>query len=114
MKWFNDNSMKANPGKYHLLLSDSDSSKITIGNKTISSSKCEKLLGNKIDNNLNFKEYIESLCKKTSQKISAFSRLTSSMNFEERRLIMNSFVICHFPYCPVVWMFSQPKTKCLR
>ena len=34
LKWFNDNSMKANPGKYHLLLSGSDSSKITIGNKT--------------------------------------------------------------------------------
>ena len=36
----------------------SDSSKITIGNKTISSSKCEKLLGITIDNNLNFKEHI--------------------------------------------------------
>ena len=33
LKWFNDNSMKANPGKYHLLLSGSDSSKITIGKK---------------------------------------------------------------------------------
>ena len=109
LKWFNDNSMKANPGKYHLLLSGSDSSKITIGNKTISSSKCEKLLGIKIDNNLNFKEHIESLCKKASQKINALSRLASSMNFEQRRLIMNSFVICHFSYCPVVWMFHSRK-----
>ena len=33
LKWFHDNSMKANPGKYHLLLSGSDSSKITIGKK---------------------------------------------------------------------------------
>ena len=60
--------MKANPGKYHLLLSSNDSNKITIGNKTISSSKCEKLLGITIDNNLDFKECIESLCKKASQK----------------------------------------------
>ena len=52
--------MKTNPGKYHLHLSGSDSSKITIGNKIISCSKCEKLLGIKIDNNLNFKEHIES------------------------------------------------------
>ena len=101
--------MKANPGKYYLLLSGSDSSKITIRNKTISSSKCEKLLGIKINNNLNFKEHIESLCKKASQNINALSRLASSMNFEQRRLIMNSFVICHFSYCPVVWMFHSRK-----
>ena len=102
LKWFNNNCMKANPGKFHLLLSGSDSSKITIGNKTVSSSKCEKPFGIKIDNNLNFKEYIESSCKKATQKINALSRLASSMNFEQRRLIMNSFVICHFSYCPVV------------
>ena len=101
--------MKANPCKYHLLLSGNDSSKITVGNETISSSKCEKLLGIKIDSHLNFKEHIESLCKKASQKINVLSRLASSMNFEQRRLIMNSFVICHFSYCPVVWMFHSRK-----
>ena len=101
--------MKANPGKYHLLLSGSDSSNITIGNKTIFSSKCEKLLGIKVDNNLKFKEHIKSLCKKASQKFNALSRLASSMNFEQRSLIMNSFAICHFSYCPVVWMFHSRK-----
>ena len=60
--------MKANPGKYHLLLSGNYSSKITIWNETISSIKCEKLLGIKIDNNLNFKEHIESLCKRQQIK----------------------------------------------
>ena len=53
LNWFNNNNMKANH----------DSSKV------ISSTKCGKLLGIKIDNNLNFKEQIESLCKKSSQKI---------------------------------------------
>ena len=61
LNWFKDYSMKANPGKYHLLLSGNDSSKISNGNETISSSKCEKLLGIKIDSHLNFKEHIESL-----------------------------------------------------
>ena len=53
--------MKANPGKYHLLLSVSDYSKIAIGNKIISSSKCKKLFEIIIGNNLNFKEHIEFL-----------------------------------------------------
>ena len=55
--------MKANPCKYHLFLSGNDSSKITAGNETISSSKCKKLLGIKIDSHLNVKEHIKSLCK---------------------------------------------------
>ena len=100
--------MKVNPGKYHFLLSGSDSSKITIGNKTISSCKLEKLLGIKIDNNLNFKEIL-NLCKKASQKINALSRLASSMNFGQRRLKMNSFVVYHFSYCLVVWIFHSCK-----
>ena len=29
--------------------------------------------------------------------------------FEQRRPMMNSFIICHFLYCPVVWMFHRPK-----
>ena len=62
-----------------------------------------------IDNNLNFKEHIESLCKETSKKINALSRLASSMNFKQRTLIMNSFIICNFSYCPVVWMFHSQK-----
>ena len=88
--------MKANPGKHHLLLSDNNSIKITIENKIISNCKFENPLGIKIDNNLNLKEDIESLCKTASQKIRALSRLASSMNFEQRRSEMNSFVICNF------------------
>ena len=60
--------MKVNPGKYHLLLSGNNSSKIAVGNETISSSKCEKLLGMKIDSSLNFREHIESLCIKKQIK----------------------------------------------
>ena len=101
--------MKVNLGKHHPLLSGNDSSKITVKNETTSSSKCEKPLGIKIDSHLNFKEHIEDLCKKASQKINALSRLASSMNFEQRRLIMNAFVICHFSYCLVLWMFHSRK-----
>ena len=49
------------------------------------------------------------MCKKAGQKINALSRLASSMNFKQRRLINNSFVICHFSYCPVAWMFYSWK-----
>ena len=88
--------MKANPGKYHLLLTGNDSSKITVGNKTISSSKCKKLLETKIDSHLTLKNIMNLSVKKQVKKINALPRFASSMNFEQRRLVMNYFVIFHF------------------
>ena len=49
-KWSSDNQMKANPSKCHLLISFRSQSELKIGNVTIKSSICEKLLGIKIDN----------------------------------------------------------------
>ena len=44
---------------------------------------------------MDFKEHIESY-KKANQKITW-----------AEGIIMNSFVISHFSYCPVVWMFHM-------
>ena len=41
--WFEDNQMKANPGKYHLLTSSSDKVSICVDNYNIKSSKWKKL-----------------------------------------------------------------------
>ena len=110
VKWFKDNKMKANPGKYHLLVNNTtESHQIKIGDETITRSKCEKLLGVKIDQELNFNEHMTLLCKKASQKLNALSRLASSMTFDQRRLIMNSFITSNFSYCPIVWMFHSRK-----
>ena len=29
------------------------------------------------------------------------------MRFEQRKCIINSFIISHFSYCPLVWMFHS-------
>ena len=50
LQWFKDNRIMANPGKYHFLINNpKESFQIKIGNKTVSNSKYEKLLGVKID-----------------------------------------------------------------
>ena len=105
VKWFKDNKMKANPDKYHLLVNyTTESHQIKICDETITSTKCEKLLAVKIDPTGS-----NSLCKKASQKLNALSRLASSMTFDQRRLIMNSFIRSYFSYCPIVWMFHSRK-----
>ena len=110
LQWFKDNRMKANSDKYHLLINNTkESFQIKIGNEAVSNSKYEKLLGVKIDHELNFNEHISSLCKKASQTLNALSQIASCMIFDQRRLILNSFITSHFSYCPIVWMFHSRK-----
>ena len=79
--------MKANPDKNHLLINNTKKSfQIKIDNDTVSSSKYEKLLGVKVDHELNFREHVSSLCKKASQELNALSRIVSCMKFDQRRL----------------------------
>ena len=55
MKWFQDNYLKMNEDKCHLLITNQNDSciSVNIGNETISNRNSEKLLGITIDN-LNF------------------------------------------------------------
>ena len=71
----------------------------TIGNR-----QCEKLLGVKIDVNLNFNEHISDLCKKASRKISALARIAPFMSIEKRKVVTNWFLTTQFSYCPLVWV----------
>ena len=49
------------------------------------------------------------MSKKAGQKLNALSRIASCMTFDQRRLILNSFITSDSPYCPIVWMFHSRK-----
>ena len=111
-KWFKDHYMKASPGKYHLLFSATEETNtLNIEDVCINTSKCEKLLGVNIDSNLNFETHVQSLRKKASQKLNALLRVTWSLNFNQRKLLLNAFITSHFSYAPVVWMFHSRKSN---
>ena len=63
-KWFNDNLMRINADKCHMLVSTNNTVKIKIGNFDISNSKIEKLLGVKFEHKLSFDDHISELCQK--------------------------------------------------
>ena len=89
-KWFKDSYMKANPEKYHLLLSATEET-----------------------NTLNIEDVcinVHSLCKKASQKLNALLRVAWSLNFYQRKLLLNAFITSNFSYAPVVWMFHSRKS----
>ena len=109
LEWVGNNALKANPDKFHLLLSNTDFEQVSlkIDQYDISNSNFEKLLGVTIDKQLNFNEHVSGLCKKASQKLHALARISSFMNTSKRRIIMNAFITSHFGYCPLVWMFHS-------
>ena len=108
LKWVSDNALKANPGKFHLLLNSNDFEIfIDIDNHRLYNSPHEKLLGMYIDNKLTFDEHVTRLCNKASQKLHALARVSSYMTIEQRRKIMNAYINSQFGYCPLVWVFHS-------
>ena len=105
IEWYENNYLRPNPDKWHLILSEpGDSMKIMIGNEIISNSAYEKLLGVTFDNKLTFNIHINKLCKKAGQKLHALARISRFMSIDQRKLIMNAFISSHFNYCPLIWM----------
>ena len=102
--WFKNNRLKNNVDKCHVLVSTNKPVGIKVGDYTIDNSECEKLLGVKIDVNLNFNDHISDLCKKTSRKVSTLARATPFMGLSNRKLLMKAFFTSQFSYCQLSWM----------
>ena len=71
------------------------------GNKTV------KLLGIKIDNQLNINDHVSSIYKKASLKLHALARISKFMSKEKLRVLMKAFVESQFGYCPLIWMYHS-------
>ena len=82
---------------------------VNVGTTQITNSKCEKLLGIKIDSNLNFEDHIGSICKKGGVKSNALTRIANHTPFQKRKVLMNAFFTSQFSYCPLTWMFHSRK-----
>ena len=106
-KWFMNNKLKDNAGKFHLFLSPYEDPMITVENYVIKSSGGEEFLGVTVDSNLNFKEHILSLCKKANRKHNALSRVSKDMTLNKRHILMNSFIISQLNYYPMIWMMHN-------
>ena len=73
--WINNNFMKANSDKGHILFSCSEPSTALIGGSSIDSNTKEILLGITIDRDLKLDKHVNNLCKKVCQKLNALVRL---------------------------------------
>ena len=79
---------------------------LNVNGKIITCSNEVKLLGITIDNQLNFKKYIEELCKKASYKLHALRRIRGYLTVEKARVLANAFINSQFNYAPLIRMFA--------
>ena len=110
-EWFENNLLKSNAYKCHLLVSSSDAVNLRVREYDIKNSECEKLLGVKFDNKLTFEKHITDICRKASRKIYALARIAPYMDLPKRRMVMNAFFNSQFNYCPLIWMCHNRTTN---
>ena len=63
-----------------------------------------------IDDQLRFNLHISNICKSASKQLNALVRLKSFLGFEGRNVLINSFILSNFNYCPFVWSISSGKS----
>ena len=99
-KWFYENHMVLNPGKYHYLVQGkrSNSDTINLNGTKLASSSYEKQLGILIDRDLSFGKHITPLCRKAGQKLNALAQISNYFTHDQNRLLLNSIIKSQFIY----------------
>ena len=90
--WFNNNFMKANSDKSHLIMSCKEATTAMIYGLFIDSSIKEVLLEIIIHHKLKFDDQGNYLCKKPSQKFDALACMAPFMNVSKKRITVKSFI----------------------
>ena len=100
-----------NPSKFQPLVvgkNDSNINQFQQNNEPkINVSNEVTLHGIDIDKQLKFDSHIDKICKKATMHLNAIKKLIRFMGSKERESIVNSFILCHFNYCPLIWSFCS-------
>ena len=99
------NYIKENPKKSHFLLTPNEGINLHLDDLIVKNGKPVKLLGINIDNFLTFNKHVSKICKKASQKLHPIARVSSYLNKNKLRIIMNAFFLSQSGYFPLVWIF---------
>ena len=113
--WFKYNNMIVNPEKFQALLISKSKREnlpraLSLENKTVNVLDSVKLLGITIDDSLSFNQHISTFCRSAANQLNALIRLRSFLGFNEKKVLLNSFIYSNFNYCPLVWMLSHAKS----
>ena len=105
--------MKANPDKCHFICSTNDTVNLIVENQIINNSKCEKLLGVKLNDKLTFNAHIDAISKKAGLKLKSISSIAPYTDLK-KRLLVNAFFLSQFSFivlCFECVIIEQKVTK---
>ena len=102
--------MKPNPKKFQFMIPGKTKREpvtLNIDAIKIKESQSVVLLGLTIDNQLTFKDHIDTLCRNASYKLHALRRIRKYLTIEKAKLLYNAFVNSQFNYSSIIWMFCR-------
>ena len=110
---YKENHLKANKDKYQaMVLQNNRSTNVKIKvmadeNNEAEQTRCPKILGVEIDDELTFSTHIGNLCK----RIGVMSRFRNIMPSNAKLTIYKSAILSHLTYCSIVWHFCKVADK---
>ena len=81
-----------------------------IGSKETKVASEIKLLELRGIDKLHFEQPMNGICKLAANQVNTFIRSKCFKSFQERKVIVNSFVISNFNYSTLVWIFASSKS----
>ena len=110
--WFKKNQVIVNPDKFQVIIKhkkkgDLTNENVIIDNKQIKTVPLVELLEIQLDDKLNFSTHISNICKSAANQLNALIRLQKFLSFKEKKILINSYFMANFNYCPQIWMFSS-------
>ena len=111
-EWFKLNGMLLNTKKNKTMLITTsqkrlhlhnDTLLLTYNNDALNSVENEKVIGVRIDNNLNWSIHIYFIAKKISSNLWLLSKLKDYLSTEHRVQCYETYIQPHIDYCPTIW-----------
>ena len=113
--WFQSNSMIVSPDKLKAIVltkskQNTSGVPISLNDHCIATQDTAKLLGITTDCRLSLEKHVSGLCKTAASQLNVLKRLCPYMPYEKtRKTLVQSFVLSHYDYCPLVWYFTTVK-----
>lgn len=109
--WFEINKLKLNIEKSKVMVFDGNLNyNISLSGYNLEVVNEIKYLGIIIDNELNFKNHVNYLCKKISKKVNFFYRIRNQVSVMSAIKIYNTMIKPYFEYCSTIIAFSTNET----
>ena len=64
-----------------------------------------------IDDQLTFTKHIKTKMRKAAGQLNYLNTKEKFLNPEAKKVLIESFIMSNFNYCPLVWMFCNSKLK---